>query len=443
VQVLTERPEPARETQASSRKKEDNMPTIDDFIRPQEWVSDFVSDLGKVIRTWGKDRYLPIRQQIDEDWQEHALVEPMLKEVLVDFGVNSAFFPAEAGGMDMPEVMTIGAVLSEELARIDSGLAVACVCSIWGLMPILLKPHRNMELCMEFGPKFCGDELYVGCHAMTEPASGADVENFGRMQGRTIQTTATLDGDEWVVNGHKIWASNSGRVADLYVVVCTTQKGSTDPDDFALILVPADAEGVAVGNPYQKAGMSADMNTDIWFDHVRVPKRYRLHGPGDDLKYWKRAITMANISSTAMCVGIMKNVYEIIKKWTAERVVAGKVLREHSIVADMLSEVAMLIESTSAWMWTYARQIDHPEIYGWEPWDERFALKTRGLALFASNAVERACSRAMDFMGSYGYAREYDIEKHWRDQKVIGLWMGGKGLKTLENARYWYDLETL
>jgi alkylation response protein AidB-like acyl-CoA dehydrogenase len=76
-------------------------------------------------------------------------------------------------------------------------------------------------------------------------------------------------------------------------------------------------------------------------------------------------------------------------------------------------------------------------------WDERSLLKTRGLALYVSNSVERACSRAMDFMGSYGHAREFDIEKHWRDQKVVGLWMGGKGLKTLENARYWYDLETL
>jgi butyryl-CoA dehydrogenase len=232
-------------------------------------------------------------------------------------------------------------------------------------------------------------------------------------------------------------------VGDLYVVICTTKKGSSDPNDFTLILVPADSEGVSVGKPYKKAGMSADMNTDIWFDHVRVPKRYRLHGPGDDLKYWKRAIANGNVGSAAMCVGIMKNVYEIIKKWTTERVIAGKPLKEHSMCAAMLSEIAILIESTSAWMWAYAREMDHPEIYGWEPWDERFLLKTRGLALYANNAVERACNSAMDFMGSYGYSREFDIEKHWRDQKVIGLWMGGKGLKTLENARYWYDLETL
>jgi alkylation response protein AidB-like acyl-CoA dehydrogenase len=419
------------------------MPTIDDFVRPREWVPEWVSDLGKALRIWGENRYIPVRQKIDEDWQEHNLVRPLLKEVLVDLSVNAAFFPAEAGGLDMTEVMTVTAVMSEELARIDAGFTVACMCSVWGMVPIILRPNRNMDLCMEFGPRFCGDDLYVGSLAMTEPASGSDVENFGRMHGRTLQTTATLEGDEWIINGHKIWASNSGQIGDLYTVVCTTAKGSSDPNDLALILVPADAKGVAVGKPYQKCGMAADINTDIWFDHVRVPKRYRLHGPGDDLKYWRMAITMGNIASTAMCVGIMKGVYEIIKRWTTTRVIAGKPLKEHSLVADALSDVAVGIESTSAWMWSYAREFDHPEIYGWEPWDERFLLKTRGLALYANNAVERACSRAMDFMGSYGYAREYDIEKHWRDQKVIGLWMGGKGLKTLENARYWYDLETL
>lgn len=419
------------------------MPNIDDFIRPNEWVSDFITDMGKVIRRWGEERYLPIRQHVDEDWLEHKLIKPLMKEVLVDLGLNAAYFPAEVGGTEMPEPMTLATVVCEELARIDSGFATACICSIWGMIPILLEPHRNMDLLDEFGPKFCGEELYVGSLAMTEPASGANIENYGRMHGKTIHTTATLEGDEWVINGHKIWPSNSGHLGDLYTVVCTTNRGSMNPNDIALILVPAESRGVNVGNPYQKAGMSADLNSDVWFENVRVPKRYRLHGPGDDLKYWKRAITMGNIASAAMCIGVMKSVYEIIKNWTTERVIAGKPLKEHSMVAEMLCEVAMLIESTSAWMWTYARELDHPEITGWEPWDERFELKSRGLALFASNAVERACSRAMDFMGSYGYSRELDIEKHWRDQKMIGLWMGGKGLKTLENARYWYDLETL
>ncbi len=419
------------------------MPTIDDFIRPKEYISDFVSDIGKVVREWTEDKLMPIRRDIDGDWQHHEMIKPLMKEVLVDLGINPAFFPAEAGGSELPELMTFINIVLEELARADSGFAVAVACSVWPMIPILAEPHRNMELCMEFGPNFCGDELYVGCHAMTEPASGADVENMGRMKGKTIATVATLDGDEYVINGAKIWPTNSGEIADLFGVVCTTKLGSTNPKDFAFIYVPADAKGVSVGNPYLKAGMSADMNTDIWFDNVRVPKFYRAHEPGDDLKYWMQCISTGNIGSAAMCVGIMKNVYEIIKKWTTERVIAGKPLKEHSICADMLSEVAALIESTSAWMWQYCREHDHPEIYGVDPWDEQFCLKTRGLAWHANCAVEQACSRAMDFMGSYGYSREFDIEKHWRDQKVIGLWMGGKALKILENARYWYETQTI
>jgi alkylation response protein AidB-like acyl-CoA dehydrogenase len=417
------------------------MPTIDDFIRPVEWCSPFVSDIGRVVREWVDDRLIPVRRQIDEDWQEHKLVKPLLKEVLVDLGINAAFFPAECGGTDMPEQMAMASVICEELARGDSGFAVAAICSVWGMMTMLIPPHRNMELCMEFGPKFCGDELYMGCHSMTEPASGADLENIGVIKGKTIATTATLDGDEWIINGHKLWPS--GGNAELHVVICTTKQGSSDLNDFAVILVPRDSEGVSVSGPYQKAGMAADYNPDIWYDHVRVPKRYRLFGPGDDLKWWTSTISMGNIGSTAFSVGIMKNVYEIVKKYTSERIIAGKPLKEHSLVAEMLSDIAMSIESTSAWMWCYIREWDHPEIYGMNPWDEKFLFKTRGLALHANICVERACSRAMDYMGSFGYSRESDIEKHWRDQKVIGLWMGGRGLKILENARYWYDLETL
>ncbi|MGD0820766.1 MAG: acyl-CoA dehydrogenase family protein [Desulfomonilia bacterium] len=419
------------------------MPNIDDFIRPKEWVSDFVTDIGKVLREWGKDKYLPVRQKIDEDWTHHKIVKPLLKEVLVDLGINAAFFPYEVGGTDIPDACTLICVLGEEGARIDSGFTVACLCSVWPMLPIILKPHRNMKLLEELGPKFCSSELYVGCNAMTEPASGADIENIDRMQGKTIQTTAKLDGDEWVINGHKIWPTNSGDVANLYGVVCTTKKGSKDLNDFAFIYVPADTKGVSVGGPYQKAGMAADMNTDIWFDQVRVPKRYRAHGPGDDLKYFKEMITYGNMGTAAMCLGVMKGVYEIIKKWTTERIIAGKPLKEHSMVAAALSDIAINIEATSAWIHMYAREVDRPDIYGTNPWDDTLVHKTRGLSTFACKAVEKVCSTAMDYMGSYGYSREFDLEKHWRDGKMLGLWMGGLGLKQMENARYWYELETL
>ena len=342
----------------------------------------------------------------------------------------------------MPDPATMICIVAEECARIDSGFAVAVLCSIWPMCPILFNPHRNMELINEFGPRFCGSELYVGCNAMTEPSSGADIENVDILKGKTIQTTARLDGDEWVINGYKIWPTNSGDVGNLYGVVCTTRKGSTDLDDFAYIYVPSNSLGITMGKAYQKAGMAADMNTDIWFEDVRVPRRYRAHGPGDDLKYFKEMITYGNIGTAAMALGVMKSVYEIIKKWTTERIIADKPLKEHSMVAASLSDIAMQIEATSAWLYVYAREADRPEIYGIYPWEDTLVHKTRGLSTFACRAVEKVCSTAMDYMGSYGYSREFDLEKHWRDSRMLGLWMGGLGLKQMENARYWYELET-
>ncbi len=418
------------------------MPTIDDFLRPKEWIPDIVLDMGKVIRQWGEEKYIPVRRQIDEDWKEHKLVKPLMKELLVDLGLAKGVWPAEVGGMDIPNPATFFAVICDELSRFDSAFALAIGVSCgWPLLPVALKPHRNMELCREFGPRFCGDELYTCCMDMTEPAGGSDIENVGRMHGKTIKTSARLEGDNWVINGHKLWPSNAD--ADLHGVLCSTNPGSSNEEDIAIIYVPRDAKGVTVGAPYHKAGMAADYNSDIWFDDVRVPKRYRAHGPGDDAKYFREVLVYGNVAGACLALGVMKNTYEIIKKWTSERFVFGKPLKEHSINAAVLAEIIIDIEASSIWLYAMARQIDCPDIYGVMPWDEAMVYRSRAASLFVTDAAVHATNRAMELMGSYGYCREYDLEKHWRDVKMSQLWMGGRQLDLIEVARYWYDIETL
>jgi alkylation response protein AidB-like acyl-CoA dehydrogenase len=417
------------------------MPNIYDFLRP-EWIPEIVLDVGKVIRQWGEEKYVPIRRQIDEDWKEHKLVKPLMKEVLVGLGLSKAFWPAEVGGTDIPNAATFTVIAAEELARLDSGFAVAVAISAgWPMLPIILRPHRNMDLCHEFGSKFCGDELYSCCCAMTELQGGSDVENIGFMHGKTIKTSAKLEGGDWVINGHKIWASSSN--ADLLGVACSTNPGSSNEEDFAFIYVPSDTPGVTVGAPYQKAGMAADYNGDIWFDNVRVPKKYRAHGPGDDAKYFREILAYGAACGAAFALGPMKNTYEIVKKWASERVVAGKLLKEHSINAAVLAEVAIDIEASSAMLHMVARQLDCPDIYGIMPWDKAMLARARAVSLFVTDAAVHATGRAMELMGSYGYARQYDLEKHWRDVKMTTLWMGSRQLDIIEVARYWYDIETL
>jgi len=418
------------------------MPTIDNFTRSKEWIPDTVLEVGKVIRQWGKDRYIPVRRIIDEDWSEHKLVKPLLKEVLVDLGVAPSLWPAEVGGLDISNTATFFVVLAEELGRMDSGFATeAVIAAAWPMLPILLRPHRNMDLCREFGPRFCGDELYTCTLCMTEPQGGADIENIGLLHGKTIQTIAKLDGDDWVINGHKLWPSNAN--GDLHGVVCSTNPGSTDEKDFALIYVPKETRGVTVGKPYQKAGMAADYNADIWYEDARVPKKYRAMGPGEDAKYFREVLTYGNIGTAAIALGVMKNTYEIVKDWASQRIISGKQLKEHSVNAAVLAEIIVAIEASSTWVYMMARQVDAPEIYGVPAWAEEMLYKTRALSLFATDAAVHVTSRAMELMGSYGYTRAYDLEKHWRDVKMTTLWMGSRQLDLMEVARYWFDIETL
>ncbi|MCK4791214.1 MAG: acyl-CoA dehydrogenase family protein, partial [Desulfobacteraceae bacterium] len=191
--------------------------------------------LRDMVRDFVNDQIMPVRQQIDGD-EDHVIVRQILQG-LANLGFTKAIFPEKYGGSDMHSAVTLGLPL-EEIARGDSGIAVALACCLWPFMPAIWA--KNEAVLDYFGPIFCGDELKIGCFNMTEPGGssgggGCDIENPG-MQGRRISTRAVLDGDQWVLNGQKIWATNSG-IADAYLMVCTTDPGLGD-DGIALIYVP-------------------------------------------------------------------------------------------------------------------------------------------------------------------------------------------------------------
>jgi alkylation response protein AidB-like acyl-CoA dehydrogenase len=277
---------------------------------------------------------------------------------------------------------------------------------------------------------------------MTEPQGGADIENLDLLRGSTIRTTARLEGDSWVVNGHKLWPTNTGGAASLLAVACTTKPGSTDPDDFALIFVPADAPGVTQGAPYQKAGMAADKNGDLWLEEVRVPSWYRACGPGDDFTYFKEVIAFGNLGSMAMVSGVLLNVYEVLQRFVSQTRFEGRPLKENDAVAGELADFAGDLELIRISGYQYGRMLDRPDLYG-PPWSEEIVAKGRALKYAACDRGVHSLGRAMDLMESFGADREWDVEKHWRDLKIVQLWMGGKQLCQMETARWFFECETL
>jgi alkylation response protein AidB-like acyl-CoA dehydrogenase len=338
---------------------------------------------------------------------------------------------------------TAAFMLCEEVSRADSGMGVAFAVVHWPLLMICMEPHINRELCEEFAPIFCNTtKARFAANAMTEPQGGADIENMEIVKGSTIQTTAVLDGDEWVINGHKLWPTNSGGVCNLFGVVCTTNPGSTDPDDFAFIFVPADTPGCTQGPPYQKAGMAADKNGDIWFEHVRVPKHYRAHGPGDDLKYFKEMVSIGNVMSTGFALGALLNVYERLYEFVNTQTYRGKLLKEHDAVAGVLADIATDIEVIRVIGYQNARMLDRPDLYG-PRWGDEMVTKARAFKYFTSDKAMDITGKAMNLMSNYGADRDWDVEKHWRDVKIVQLWLGGKQLGQMEVARWFFDCETL
>jgi alkylation response protein AidB-like acyl-CoA dehydrogenase len=422
------------------------MRTIDDFTRPLEYISPMDGLLGNIFREWAEKDVIPYRRRFDEDYLEHHLIHPPFKKLLGEYGIQRMLFPEDLGGWGLgtSNYLYVAAFcMFEEIARADSGMAMAFGVVFWPLLFISLEPHVNRRLLEEFAPMFCGTrDATFAALCMTEPQGGSDIENVEIVKGSTIQTTAVQDGDEWVINGHKLWPTNTGGLAKLMAVVCTTNPGSDDPRDIAVIYVKDDMPGVTQGPPYEKAGMASDMNGDVWFENVRVPLWYRAIGPGDDAKYFGEVMSTGNMGIIAWVSGIMMNIYERVSEYVSRKKYHGKPLKENDAVAGLLADFTANIEAIRIVGYQCARMCDRHDLYG-PLWNPGLVAKMRAQRYFAVDRFIDITGKVMNLMEAYGTDRDWDVEKHWRDAKILQLVEGSKQLCQMEVARWFYECETL
>lgn len=384
--------------------------------------------IAMMIRKFVDEEIMPVRDQLDDDI-DHVVINEILTK-LSHLGVlNVASRDDVTPG---PSWVTTSVVI-EEMARGDAGIGLVAAINGWAMSPAVSSGNNEIvELFQSLGQE---RTPCLACFAMTEPASGCDIENLSELHGHTIKTCAVKDGDYWVINGAKRFPSSAG-VASLYCVVCQTDPEAGE-EGIALIYVPSDAKGLSFGKFEVKAGMQSDRNADIFFDNVRVPLSYRASGPGKDAELLATNLTTGRVGSAAAAVGCAKGAFEECLKYTGERVVAGKPIREHSLGASMLAEMAMGIETARAYYLQTAYMLSHPDQFG--------ALHSINMLCHASisknYATEMAISvtnKAMELMGSYGYIRDYHVEKYWRDVKEIQLWLGGTQLGNFDIVRGYY-----
>jgi len=400
-------------------------------------VEELVTEGYKMTRALAKqiaeNEIFPIRRQIDDDRDHTQVIEPLFKKILLDLGLQRAIVD------ERPTSMVNYCGFAEEIARGDSGIAVALACTGWCVAPLQHDPYSRLDLLRELTQVFQENKVHFGCFAMTEPEGGCDIEN-PRMQGHRIHTKARLDGDEWIINGVKQWPTNSG-IASLYLTVCTTDSELGD-EGIALIYVPYPIDGMSFSKFENKAGMQADRNCTIYYDDVRVPKSYRAAGPGDDAKLLHQNLVIGSIASAAMSVGTSQNILEIVTEYATKRVVAGKQIKEHSVNACALADMVIGIETARTYALNVAYMLDRPETYG-PRWSPEMLAKARIAKLYAADVSIMVANKAMEMMASFGYTRDANVEKHWRDSKMIQLWLGGAQLGRLDIARHFCDLQML
>jgi alkylation response protein AidB-like acyl-CoA dehydrogenase len=384
--------------------------------------------LLETIRKYINKEVMPVRMQLDEDYT----VFEEAYEGLVKLGVQKRGFSPRYGGLGIRSATTICA-MTEELSRGDSGLSLHALIIPWCMAAAM--GAGNKVIMDKFTPMFCEDVPRCGCLAITEPAGGCNIEDGGE-HALTIRTIAKLDGDEWVINGEKMWPSGAS-IADLYCVVCTTDTKQKE-DGVALIYVPKDTPGLSFGKPEDKMGMKVtDVNTAIYFDDVRVPKDYRAGESGTDWQLFRNNIGWGRLTSAPMTLGNAQAVLEIVIEYTKNRSYGGKPVRNHSLQAAMIADMAIGIEAARYYYLSVAAMFNNRKKYGM-PGDDYLMARSSGTKVFACDVTEMVCNRAMELMGSYGYVREYHVEKYLRDSKIIQLWLGGGQLGRLDMAQGYY-----
>ena len=227
---------------------------LDDFLRPHHLISAEAKQFCDTIRKFVDNEILPHEEDMDQYWDwtertENTWVHDMWKKLLIDLGVQQSFVPPEFGGTGGGTTVE-GCAIVDELTRGDFGVACTGYITPWSMAAASM-PQPNEVLLKKLAPLLCGDEPYLICSAITEPHAGGSVEDL-RLKGSQIRTTARLEGDEWVVNGHKLWPS-AYREAKMFRVLCRVE-GQEYPKNIAQIFVPADAPGVDTSKPYQKMG---------------------------------------------------------------------------------------------------------------------------------------------------------------------------------------------
>jgi butyryl-CoA dehydrogenase len=322
-------------------------------------------------------------------------------KILAQSDLCGVYIPEEYGGMG-------GGILElcitvEELSRACAGIALAFAGTALGTDPILLFGNEDQK--QRYLPDIASGKK-LAAYGITEPAAGSDVS--------AMQTTATKDGDYYVLNGTKHFITNGGD-AETYTIVAMTdkKKGSRGASVF---IVEKGMPGFSFGKKEEKLGIRASSTRELIFEDCRVPKENLLGKEGQGFMIAMRTFDMSRPGIGAQALGIAQGAFDAALKYSTERVQFGKPISSFQGIQFMLADMATQIEAARALIYATARQIDAGE--------KDISMQSSMAKMFASDVAMKVTVDAVQIFGGYGYIKEYPAEKYMRDAKITQIYEG-------------------
>ena len=360
--------------------------------------------LVEMARDFADNEITPIAAELDESESfPRALVDQM-----AELGLMGIPIPEELGGAGMDTVAYAAAVM--EIARADASVAITMAAhTSLGTSPILIAGTDEQK--QKYIPPLASGEM-IGAFGLTEPEAGSDA-------GAT-KTTAVKKGDEYVINGGKIFITNAGEAG----IINLTSRIIEDGEDLGVgaFIVPTDTSGMRLGPKEKKMGWRASDTRQIFFEDMVVPAVNMLGTPGKGFKTFLKTLTGGRISVAALSVGTALGAYERALRYATERKAFGKEIHEFQAVGNKLADMATDIEASKLLTFHAA----------WKKDQGRGIIKEAAMAkLFASETAMRATTEAIQVLGGYGYVKEYDVERFFRDAKILEIGEGTSEIQRL------------
>jgi len=361
----------------------------------------------------------------------HDFCEAELKPMAAEMDKNATFnreavqkmgplgllglnIPEEYGGAGVDAISA--AIAIEEIAKACGGTALS-IAAHNSLGCAAIANYGNEEQKQTWLPGLATGESGIGALALTEAGAGSDLHGG-------IQTRAELEGDQWVIKGNKAWITN-GNLAPVVVTLCRTDPAGGSRS-FSLILVPSDTPGFHVHPGEHKMGVRASPTHALSYDEVRVPADHVLEEVGRGLYQTLEILDGGRIGIGALSIGLAQAALDEAKSYALERQSFGSRLADHQSIQWMIADAAMEIEGSRLMIYQAAWLKDQGL-----PYTKEAAMAK----LHATEMAEEVCRNSIQILGSYGYSKDYPLERFYRDARLMTIGEGTSEVQRMVIAK--------